>query len=67
MPLINFEINLDLNWSEKCFIVATNAANQGTTFTIIDAKLYVPIVALPTPDNAKLLEQLKSGFKRTIN
>ena len=67
MPLINFEINLDLNWSEKCFIVATNAANQGTTFTIIDAKLYVPIVALPNPDNAKLLEQLKSGFKRTIN
>ena len=30
-------------------------------------KLYVPVVTLPTQDNAKLLEQLKSSFKRTIN
>ena len=28
-------------------------------------KLYVPVIS--TPDNAKLLEQLKPGFKRTIN
>ena len=31
------------------------------------AKLYVPVVTLSTQDNAKLLQQLKSGFKRTIN
>ena len=30
-------------------------------------KLYVPVVTLSTQDNAKLLEQLKYGFKRTIN
>ena len=32
-------------------------------------KLYVPVVTLTTQDNAKLLEleQLKSGFKRTVN
>ena len=30
-------------------------------------KLYVPIVTLSTRDNANLLEQLKSRFKRTIN
>ena len=30
-----------------------------------DTKLYVPVVTLST--NVKLLEQLKSGFKRTIN
>ena len=36
-------------------------------FAITDTKLYVPVVTLSTQDNAKLLEQLKSGFKRTIN
>ena len=30
-------------------------------------KLYVPVVTLSTQDNAKLLQELKSGFKRTIN
>ena len=32
-----------------------------------DSKLYVPVVTLSTQDNAKLLQQLKTGFKRTIN
>ena len=32
-----------------------------------DAKLYVPVVTLSTQGNAKLIEQLRSGFKRTIN
>ena len=30
-------------------------------------KLYVPVVTLSTQDNAKLLQQLKLVFKRTIN
>ena len=66
MLLINCEINLDLNWSKRCVIVANNAG-QETKFSITDAKLYVPVVILSTKDNAKLFEQLKSGFKRTIN
>ena len=33
-------------------------------FHINDTKLYVTIVTLSIQDNAKLLEQLKSGFKR---
>ena len=37
------------------------------TFFITDAKLYVPVGTLSAQDNAKLLQQLKSGFKRTIN
>ena len=45
----------------------TAVANQGPTFSITDTKLYVPVVTLSTQDNTKLLEQLKSGFKRTIN
>ena len=34
---------------------------------INDTILYVPVVTLSTQENAKLLEQQKSGFKRTIN
>ena len=40
---------------------------KAITFTITDTKLYIPVVTLSTQSNAKLLEQLKSGFKRTIN
>ena len=67
MHFINSEINLDLNWSENCVIVATNVAAEAATFSITDTKLYVPVVTLSIQDNAKLLEQLKSGFKWTIN
>ena len=37
----------------------------GATFQITDTKLYVPVVTLST-ENGKFLEQLRSGFKRTI-
>ena len=67
MPLINCEVNLILTWSSTCVIVSTNIPNQGATFTITDTKLYVPVVTLPTQENAKLLQQLKLGFKRVIN
>ena len=43
------------------------AANQATTFPTTDTKLFVIVVTLLTDDNGKLLQQLKSGFKRTIN
>ena len=65
MPIINCEINLILTWSDKC-VLSTNDT-KATTFAITDTKLYAPVVPLSTQDNAKLLEQLESGFKRTIN
>ena len=65
--LINSEINLILTWSTNCVIVSTNIANQGLTFSITGTKLYVPVVTLSTQDNVKLLQQVKSGFKRTVN
>ena len=40
---------------------------KATTFAITDTKLYVPVITLSTHDNAKSLQQLKSGYKRTIN
>ena len=66
-PLINCEVNLILTWSADCVIIYTNVANQIPTFTITETNLYVPVVTLSTQDNAKLLSQLKSGFKRTIS
>ena len=63
MPLINYEIIFILIWSESCVM---SSANRETKFKITDTKLYVPVVTLTTQDNVKLLQQLKSGFKRTI-
>ena len=47
-------VNLILTWSDKSVLS-------------YDTKVYVPVVTLSTWDNAKLLQQLKSGFKRIIN
>ena len=66
MPLTKWEINLILTWSTNCVIVSTTVANQNATFEITDTKLYVPIVTLSIQDNAKPLQQLKSGFKRVV-
>ena len=66
MLLINCEINLISTWSVNHFLVAGNVAYQVPTFTIANRKLYVSLINLSTQDNAKLLEQLKSGFKRMI-
>ena len=35
MPLINCEINLQLNLSEKCVLVGSTAANQVPEFKIV--------------------------------
>ena len=64
MPLINCEVNLILTWSKDCVI---SSATGKTKLAITETKLYVLVVTLSTQDNAKLLEQLKSGLKRTIN
>ena len=40
MPLVNHEINLDLNWSENCIIVATSAAAQATAFSITEKNTF---------------------------
>ena len=66
MSVNNCEINLDLKRSKNCVIVATIVAAQHT-FSITDTILYDSVVDLSTQDHTKLLEQLKSGFKRTIN
>ena len=63
MPLINCKVELILTWSNTCVI--TNSTGEGK-FAITEIKLYVPVVTLSTEDNAKLLQQLKSNFKRKI-
>ena len=46
--------------------VATLGNPTNATFKITDTKLYVLVVTLSTEDSNRFLEQLKSGFKRTI-
>ena len=40
--------------------------SENAIFQITDTKLYVPVVSLSKENDIKLLEQPKSGFKRTI-
>ena len=63
MPLINCEINDTLSWSDNC---VTSSGTGATKFKVTKAKTYVPLVTLSTQDNWKLIQQLKSGFKRKI-
>ena len=55
---------------EKRILVA-GQPNRGdsptkVTFNITDTKFYFPVVPLSAENDNKLLEQLKTGFKRTI-
>ena len=72
-------MELILNWSKNCVLadmtVRTARDNNdppafieptGLEFQKKDTKLYVPVVTLSKENDIKLLEQLKSGFKRTI-
>ena len=64
IPLISCETNFLLTWSLNCVITYSTGAR---IFARADIKLYVPVITLSTQDNAKLLQQLKVSFKRTIN
>ena len=75
-PLIRCEVSLILTWSENCVLTSKATRNASpevvainnpadATFKITDSKLYVLVVALSTQEDNKLLEQSKTGFKRT--
>ena len=76
IPLISCEVSLELKWNKNCIITSqqigvnldggNTAAPTGATFAINDCKLYVPAVTLFKDDEIKLLNNLKSGFKREI-
>ena len=81
IPLINCEKELILTWFKNCVLIskATKEANYGANpvvrkiddpekaiFQITDKNLYVSVVTWSRENDIKLLEQLKSGFKRTI-
>ena len=78
IPLINCEITLNVSWYKECVLVgkafrdppvaAANLINSPTDakFEITDCKLYVPVVTLSAETDNKLLEQLESGFRKSI-
>ena len=69
IPLINCEIELIVTWPKNCVLDDMTAANNpptGLEFKITGTKLYVPVVTLSEKNDKKLLEQLKSGLKRTV-
>ena len=77
IPLINCEIELFLTWYKDCVLVnkatrdAADAVVEVNTLSkaelsITDCKLYVLVVILKSVDENELLNQLKTGFKRTV-
>ena len=81
IPLVNCEVELILTWFKNCVLIekSTREANydadpnvyeinnpENAIFEIEDTKLFVPVVTISKENDIKLLEQLKSGFKRTI-
>ena len=78
MPLINCEVSLILTWSENCVITSIEKKERGkintggdtsptnATFKITDTKLCVPVITLSSENDKTILEQLRTGFKRTI-
>ena len=81
IPLINCEVELILIWFENCVLInkLTRGAAydadpvvyetdnpEDATFQITDTKLYVSVITLSKENNIKLLEQLKTGFRKTI-
>ena len=79
IPPINCEIELILTWF-KTFVLINKATREAdydanpviyeidnpedAIFEITDTKLYVPVVTLSKENDIKLLEQLKTVFKR---
>ena len=66
MHLINCEIRLQLKWSKNCIPVVGTAVNKNSRFKTNEIKLYC-CSTISSQENIKLLKQLESGFKRTIN
>ena len=80
-PLINCEVELILTWFKNCVLIDKSAREadynadpnvyeidnpEDARFKITDVKLFVSVVTLSKENDIKLLEQLKTGFKRTI-
>ena len=67
MPSVNCEVSITVTSSANYIILSAAVANQAAVFAITDTKVYVPVVTLSRHDYVKLLQQLKSHFKRTID
>ena len=63
IPLINCRAELSLTWNENSILTSLD---ENSSFTITDAKLYVPVVTLSIEDNARLTKLLSEGFKMSV-
>ena len=60
IPLSNCKIHLELNWTKDC--VMSTIADK-----ITNTELYVPIVALSSKGNVKLVKLLEERFERPVS
>ena len=64
--MIDFEINLILNWSVNCGISSNAAVNQATIFAITDTILYIPVLTLINSRECKTITTVVIRLKRII-
>ena len=69
-----------MTWFKNCVLISKSTRDgdydepidrkidvpENAIFEITDTKLHVPLVTLSKENDTRLLEQLKTGFKRTI-
>ena len=58
LPLINWEIELDLTWTKDCVLIKDHNNITGVIFIITSTKIYVSVVTLSINDNIKFLENI---------
>ena len=76
MPLINCEVSLILTWSRECVItsmekrvitsIRRDTSPTNGTFQLTDTNLYVSVITLSIENHKRLLEKLRTGFKKTF-
>ena len=77
MPLINFKVELKLEWTKYCVLSAAGKGidngnddddnnSNNIIFTIKDTKLYIPVVTFSARENQKLSKLLSKGFERSV-
>ena len=69
--MINCKVDLKHKWTKHCVLAAagndnTIGSSNNIIFTIINTKLYVPLVTISGKDNEKLSKIICKGFERLL-
>ena len=67
MPLINWEVKLDLFRARNCLRLEDDENLANTTLQINSTKIYIPLLTLSVNVNIRFLQNLKQELKKNKN